>query len=166
MLFFFIALMVIPAMVKLFISQYSIEFYVFSKAAIGALILGEVILLMDWAESKRHASGYPRAVVIAFKTFIYALAVITLGIGERIIHSYRQAGDLRDAVRIIIANAQSRSLPWLCPPDQSARLRLPDYGRDQSDDGRRRPVQAVFQNSCANWYSLAGEEIIVVCSVT
>src|SRR5437868_2010677 len=70
MLFFFIALMVIPAMVKLFISQYSIEFYVFSKAAIGALILGKVILLMDWAESKRHASGYPRAVVIAFKTFI------------------------------------------------------------------------------------------------
>jgi fumarate reductase subunit D len=104
-LFFFIALMVILAMLKLFISQYSIEFYAFSRAAIGALILGKVILLMDWAESKRHASAYPRAVVIAFKTFIYGLAVITLGIGERIIHSYRQAGDLRRAITMVIANA-------------------------------------------------------------
>jgi hypothetical protein len=105
-LFFFIALMVILAILKLFISQYSIEFYAFSKAAIGALILGKVFLLMDWAESRRHASVYPRAVVIAFKTLIYGLAVVALGIGERIIHSYRhQAGDFPDAVRMVIANA-------------------------------------------------------------
>jgi fumarate reductase subunit D len=104
-LFFFIGLMVILAMLKLFISQYSIEFYAFSRAAIGALILGKVILLMDWAESGRRASAYPRAVVIACKTLIYGLAVITLGIGERIFHSYRRVGDLRDAVGIVIANA-------------------------------------------------------------
>src|ERR1700751_588228 len=70
MLFFFIALIVILVTLKLFISQYSIDFYAFSKAAIGALILGKVVLLMDWAESRRHASVYPRAVVIAFKTLI------------------------------------------------------------------------------------------------
>lgn len=104
-LFFFIALMLILAMLKLFISQYSIEFYAFSKAAIGALILGKVVLLMDWAESKRRVSPYPRAVVVACKTLIYGLAVIVLGIGERIIHSYRQVGDFRDAVRMVIANA-------------------------------------------------------------
>jgi hypothetical protein len=105
-LFFFTALIVILAILKLFISQYSIEFYAFSKAAIGALILGKVILLMDWAESGRRASPYPRAVVVICKTFIYGLAVITLGIGERILHSYRQAGDLPDAIRMVIANAK------------------------------------------------------------
>src|ERR1700722_5225511 len=105
-LFFFVTLMLILLLLKLFISQYSIEFYAFSKAAIGALILGKEFLLMDWAESRRHASAYPRAVVIAFKTLIYGLAVVALGIGERIIHSYRhQAGDFPDAVRMVIANA-------------------------------------------------------------
>jgi fumarate reductase subunit D len=104
-LFFFIALMVVLVMLKLFISEYSIEFYAFSKAAIGALILGKVVLLMDWAESGHRASTFPRAAVIAFKTLIYGLAVLALGIGERVFHSYRRAGDFPDAFRIVIANA-------------------------------------------------------------
>lgn len=104
-LFFFIALMVILALLKLFISQYSIEFYAFSRAAVGALILGKVVLLMDWAESGRRVSTYPRIVVIACKTLIYGLVVIALGIGERIFHSYRRTGDLREAAGLVIANA-------------------------------------------------------------
>src|SRR5271156_4348629 len=72
-IFFFVALMMILALLKLFISQYSIEFYAFSRAAVGALILGKVVLLMDWAESGRIASPYPRVVVIACKTIIYGL---------------------------------------------------------------------------------------------
>lgn len=102
--FFFIALMIVLVILKLFILQYSIEFYAFSKAAIGALILGKVVLLMDWAESRRRASAYPRAVVVACKTLIYASAVVTLGIGERIFHRYRETGGLRDAVGLVIAN--------------------------------------------------------------
>jgi hypothetical protein len=104
-LFFFVALIVILVLLKLFVSQYSIEFYAFSKAAVGALILGKVVLVMDWAESGRRVSTQPRAVVIACKTFIYAVAVIILGIGERIIHSARKAGNLRDGVKLVIANA-------------------------------------------------------------
>lgn len=104
-LFFFIALMVMLALFKLFVSQYSIEFYAFSRAAVGALIMGKVVLLMDWAESGRRVSTYPRIVVIACKTFIYGLAVIALGIGERLIHSYRRAGDFRDAASLVMANA-------------------------------------------------------------
>jgi hypothetical protein len=104
-LFFFVALIVILVLLKLFVSQYSIEFYAFSKAAVGALILGKVALVMDWAESGRRAGTQPRAVVIACKTFIYAVAVIVLGIGERIIHSAREAGDFRDGLRLVIANA-------------------------------------------------------------
>jgi fumarate reductase subunit D len=104
-IFFFVALMLILALLKLFISQYSIEFYAFSRAAVGALILGKVVLLMDWAESGRRVSTYPRIMVIACKTLIYGLAVLTLGIGERLIHAYRRTGDFRDAANIVIANA-------------------------------------------------------------
>jgi hypothetical protein len=66
-LFFFIALMLIFAVVKLLALQYSIRFYAFARAAIGALILGKVVLLMEMAEQKRKASRYPRAIVVAFE---------------------------------------------------------------------------------------------------
>ncbi|HTQ25040.1 MAG TPA: hypothetical protein VMI09_10105 [Candidatus Binataceae bacterium] len=104
-IFFFAALMVILLLLKLFIEQYSIEFYAFSKAAVGALILAKVMLLMDWAESKRNASRYPRAVVVVGKTVIYGLAVIAVWMGEKIFDAYRKNGDLRHAVAIMIANA-------------------------------------------------------------
>jgi len=104
-LFFFIAFILIFLLLKLFVAQYSIEFYAFSKAAIGALILAKVVLVMDWAVSGKRVSTYPRAVAIICKTFIYGLAVIVLGIGERTIHGIRQAGNLRDAVKLVIARA-------------------------------------------------------------
>jgi fumarate reductase subunit D len=104
-IFFFAALMVILLLLKLFIEQYSIEFYAFSKAAVGALILAKVILLMDLAESKRHASLYPRAVVVAGKTVIYGLAVIAVWMGERIFDACRKTGDLRNGIAMMIANA-------------------------------------------------------------
>lgn len=102
-LFFFIAFLLIFLLLKLFVSQYSIEFYAFSKAAIAALIVGKVILVLDWAESGRSVSTYPRAVVVVCKTLVYGLAVIVLGIGERIFDGYREAGSLRDGVRLVLA---------------------------------------------------------------
>jgi fumarate reductase subunit D len=104
-LFFFIALMMLFLLFKLFVAQYEIEFYAFGKAAVGALILGKAVLLMQWAESGRRFSSYPRAVVVAGKTLVYGLAVIVLGAGERIIHAVREAGNLQDAVETLIANA-------------------------------------------------------------
>ena len=104
-IFFFAALMVILLLLKLFIEQYSIQFYAFSKAAVGALILAKVILLMDWAESKRRASLYPRAIVVAAKTVIYGLAVIAVWMGERIFDAYRETGNLREGVAMMVANA-------------------------------------------------------------
>jgi hypothetical protein len=104
-LFFFIAFLLIFVMFKLFVSQYEIEFSAFTKAAIGALILGKVILLLDWAESGYRFDSHRRIVVVAGKTFVYALVVIVLGIGEKIFEAYRKAGSLGEAVSNLIANA-------------------------------------------------------------
>ena len=57
--FFFIALMLIFVVVKLLALQYSIRFYAFARAAIGALVLGKVVLLMEMAERKHNTSRYP-----------------------------------------------------------------------------------------------------------
>jgi hypothetical protein len=105
-LFFFIAFLLIAVMFKLFVAQYAIEFSAFTKAAIGALVLGKVIALVDWAESGHGADRvHRRIVVVAGKTFLYALVVIVLGIGERIFKAYREAGSLGGAVSVLLANA-------------------------------------------------------------
>jgi hypothetical protein len=102
-LFFFIGFMLIFVLLKLFILQYSIEFYAFSKAAIGALILGKVVLVMDKLKFGRGFDSYPRAVAVVYKTFVYGLAVIAVGIADRLIHACRQAGNLREALHVVIA---------------------------------------------------------------
>ena len=105
-LFFFIAFMLIGVMFKLFVSQYEIEFSAFAKAAVAALIIGKVVALMDLAESRSAADrSHRRIVVVAAKTFLYALVVIVLGIGEKIFHAYREAGSLGEAVSNLIADA-------------------------------------------------------------
>jgi hypothetical protein len=104
-LFFFIAFLLIFVMFKLFVSQYEIEFSAFTKAAIAALILGKVVPLLDWAQSGYHFDNHRRAAVIACKTFIYGLVVIVLGIGEKVFHSVREAGSLRDGISRVVANA-------------------------------------------------------------
>jgi hypothetical protein len=103
-LFFFIALMLIFAVVKLLALQYSIRFYAFARAAIGALILGKVVLLMEMAEQKRNASRYRRAIVVAFKTVIYAIAVILFEFGERILRAWYERGSLREGIATVRAS--------------------------------------------------------------
>jgi hypothetical protein len=103
--FFFMALMLLMLLFKLFVSQYSVEFYAFSRAAIGALILGKVMLVVDWMKGERRFNSYPLALVIAGKTVLYGFAVIVFGSAERIFHGYRTTGSLRDGLAMVIANA-------------------------------------------------------------
>jgi uncharacterized membrane protein len=104
-LFFFIAFLLIGVMFKLFVARYQIEFSAFTKAAIAALILGKVVALLDWAQAGYRFDGHRRIVVVAGKTLLYALVVIVLGIGEKILEAYRKAGSLGVAVSNLIADA-------------------------------------------------------------
>jgi fumarate reductase subunit D len=104
-LFFFIALMLIFVVVKLLALQYSIRFYAFARAAIGALVLGKIVLLMEMAERRRSQSRYPRALVVAFKTVIYAMAVILLEFSERLVRAWHQTDSLREGLATVKANA-------------------------------------------------------------
>jgi hypothetical protein len=103
--FFFVALMLILLLLKLLVAQYSIEFYAFTRAAVGALILGKVVLLMEWEEAGRPKNRFPRAAVVAYKTLLYAVVVIVLGLGEKIFHAARETRSLSGAVRHVIADA-------------------------------------------------------------
>jgi hypothetical protein len=104
-LFFFIAFMLMGVLFKLFVARYQIEFSAFAKAAIAALVVGKVILLVDWAESGRSSSSHRRIVAILFKTFTYAFAVIVFGVGEKIIEAARKAHSVSEGIDNLIANA-------------------------------------------------------------
>jgi hypothetical protein len=103
-LFFFGAFGLLFLLFKLFVAQYSIEYSAFAKAAVAALILGKVVPLLDWAQSGYRFESHRRIVVIAGKTVIYAMVVIVLGIGERMLETYRTKGSLAAAVDFMIAN--------------------------------------------------------------
>ncbi len=105
-LFFFIVFGLIGLLYKLFVSQYAIEFSAFTKAAIAALIMGKVVLLLDWAGTgHRFERDFPRALVILIKTIIYAFAVILVGMGERIRHAVHEAGSFNAGINMMIADA-------------------------------------------------------------
>jgi len=103
--FFFTAMILIAIVVKLLALQYEIHFYAFARAAIGALVLGKVILLMEMAERKSEPSKYPRAVVVAFKTVIYAMAVFLFEFGERLVRGWYHTGNLRDGLVMVKAES-------------------------------------------------------------
>jgi hypothetical protein len=104
-LFFFVALMLIFVLFKLFVAQYSIEFSAFTKAAVAALLLGKIVPLMDWAQLGYRLEGHRRIVVVAGKTVIYAFVVMALGMGERIVEASRQQASLHAGIQFLLANA-------------------------------------------------------------
>ena len=104
-LFFFVAFMMIFMLLKLFVAQYSIEYFAFTRAAVAALILGKVIPLLDWADSGYRFETHRRIAVIAGKTVVYALVVMALAVGEEIVKALYKEGSLRVALSSAIAHA-------------------------------------------------------------
>jgi hypothetical protein len=104
-LFFFVAFMLLFLLFKLFVTQYSIEFSVFTEAAVAALVLGKLIPLLDWMQSGYRFERHRRIVVIVGKTLIYALAVILLGIGDRIVKACLKQGSWRGGISALKADA-------------------------------------------------------------
>ena len=102
--FFFISLMLIYTALKLLALQYDVHFIAFARAAIGAVILGKIVLLMEMAERKRKASNYPRAIAVAFRTAVYALAVIVFEFGERLVRAWYKTGSLSGGAALVKAN--------------------------------------------------------------
>jgi hypothetical protein len=103
-LFFLVGFLLVLMVVKLFLAEYDIEFEVISKAAVGALMAGKVVLVLDktrWGSFE----GYPRAVAVASKTVLYGLIVLALGTLEKLIDAYRESGMLGEALRIAAERA-------------------------------------------------------------
>jgi hypothetical protein len=76
--FFFVGFVIVLLIIKLSLSQYSIQTAALSRALIGALIAAKVVLILDTTPLARSFRRYPRIVPVLFKTGIYAVCVVLL----------------------------------------------------------------------------------------
>jgi len=108
-LFFFVAFLLIFLLFRLFVQDYSpVTFPAFTRAALGALILGKVVPLLEWAESGHRYADHRRIVVVVARTIVYAMVVMVLGTAERILAAFREQGSWSGAVDFVAANASTR----------------------------------------------------------
>lgn len=97
-LFFFIGFIYILVVMKLFLKEYSIDTYVFSKAVIGALFAAKAVAILDYAPWLNRFKQAPRYIDVLYKTVVYTLAVVLLGILEKLIHAVRHHEVLAEAI--------------------------------------------------------------------
>jgi hypothetical protein len=106
-LFFFIGLLIILTLLKLFNAQYSISISAFSKAAVGAIVLGKLVPLLDSLISKRKPGlqSLPAALSIAIKTVFYGVVVTAFWILDHIVHASRRLHSLERGFAQVVAEA-------------------------------------------------------------
>lgn len=98
-LFFLICFGYILLLMKLFLKgEYSINVYVFSKIILGSLFAAKAVLIMNAIPHIRRFDESPRYIIILYKTSLYTLAVLILGVLEGVIEAHRKTKAFGPAV--------------------------------------------------------------------
>ena len=98
-LYFLCCFLLIVLLKKLFLAQYDIAFYGLSAAAVGAAIVGKVVVVLDkTGAGKRFESSRPPWVSVLYKTLVYTIVVLVVVAAEKVFHAYRESGELGHAV--------------------------------------------------------------------
>jgi len=85
-LYFFTCFALFMVIKKLVLFQYSISFYGWSTAFIGALAMGKVVFLIDKAPIHKWLKHLKPIQEILFKALVYTLLVYVVSIFEKTIH--------------------------------------------------------------------------------
>ena len=98
-LYFLFCFGLILLLKKLFLAAYDVEFYALSKAVVGALIVGKVVVVLDHTKAGdrfQHHLGYLNVI---YKSAIYTFVVLLVGLCERLFHAFHDTGDFQHALR-------------------------------------------------------------------
>jgi hypothetical protein len=109
-LFFLVGFLLVLLIVKLVLAQYAIAISALSRAILGALIAGKVVLVLDKTPLARSFRSYPRIATVLAKTIFYGLAVIVLGLADRIIHTWRHLGEFGAAIDEVVLKSDVHRL--------------------------------------------------------
>ena len=94
-LYFFFCFSIILTLKKLMLEAYQIEFYGFSRAVIGALIVGKVVVVLDKTKAgTRLDANHSLGAAALYKTMIYSAVTFMALLAEEMFHAYRESGTL------------------------------------------------------------------------
>ncbi|MDH3626756.1 MAG: hypothetical protein OEV00_02690 [Acidobacteriota bacterium] len=98
-LYFAVCFGLVLTLKKLFLAQYSLEFYGVSAAIVGALVVAKVVVLLDHTRiGNRFDRGHALWQGVFYKSLMYTgVALLVVG-AERIFHAYRESGNIREAM--------------------------------------------------------------------
>lgn len=99
MIFFFVAFQLLALTQALMLRQYGIEVATFLAATVGALVVAKVVLLADLLPIINRFPDRPLIYNVMWKTAIYFVAAIAVRYLERLIHFWRETGDVTTAHR-------------------------------------------------------------------
>lgn len=100
-LFFLISFGLILLLVKLLLAEYSIDVYVLTKIIVGSLVAAKAVIIVDQLKIVK-SSHKPRYLIIAYKSFFYTLAVLIIGLIEKIFDGYKETKNLGSAISMMI----------------------------------------------------------------
>ncbi|WP_373478342.1 hypothetical protein [Geminocystis sp.] len=101
-LFFMIGFGFILIMMKLFLDQYDINIYVFSKAIISSLVAAKAVAIMDMTPILNRYAHSPRYINVLYKTFLYTVAVLVISMIENLFHAYKETKAIGGAIELFL----------------------------------------------------------------
>ncbi|MDT3776713.1 hypothetical protein PJI16_03955 [Nitrospira sp. MA-1] len=94
-LYFFCCFGIILTLKKLMLESYHIEFYAFSTALIGALIVGKVVVLLGKTRAgSRFDSQHSLVAAVLYRTMVYSGCTFLVLFTEKMFHAFRESGML------------------------------------------------------------------------
>ncbi len=101
-LYFFFCFGVILTLKKLMLEAYHIEFYAFSTAVVGALIVAKVVVVLDKTKAGTRFDGnHSLGAAALYKTTIYSMFTLLVLFAEKMFHAYRESGMLSEALLVV-----------------------------------------------------------------
>ncbi|HNP29066.1 MAG TPA: hypothetical protein PKK23_08485 [Nitrospirales bacterium] len=101
-LYFMLCFGFILTLKKLLLATYNIEFYAFSSAMVGALIVGKVVVVLDKTRAgTRLDRNHSLGAAALYKTMIYSLCTALVLVAEKMFHAYRESGTLSEALMVV-----------------------------------------------------------------
>ena len=102
-LFFLVAFQLLALTQSLMLKEEGIQVSSYVAAAVGALIVGKVILIADYFSFVNRFPHKPLMYNVVWKTGVYFVASIFVRYAEHLIHFWRQTGNFAAANRSIVA---------------------------------------------------------------
>ena len=94
-LYFFFCFGVILTLKKLMLEGYQIEFYAFSTALVGALIVGKVVVLLGKTRAgTRFDAHHSLGAAALYRTMVYSGCTFLVLFAEKMFHAFRESGML------------------------------------------------------------------------